>query len=171
MAFLLNLRCAWPLMAVVTALGAAGQPELHPFLKPADEAIRRVAIRAKDIRRAAEALEDLTIRPDAFPVLTHRTRLTMLKEDASRMCGILTAIEGRDGMEPWQVAAVERISPKCKTLAGAIDAAILLLDRRSDPLFVPTYVCLVGDIRDRIAGIARAADAFVSWADKQAAKR
>ncbi len=112
------------------------------------------------------------MRFDVSPLLTHKTRLNMLKEDVARMCEIVTTLqENRSGMEEWQVAPVERIAPKCSSLGEDVDAALHLLSRSSQPLFAPIYGSLVGDIKDRVTGIVRTTREFLSWAEKNARKR
>ena len=132
------------------------------------EALQRLQIRAKDLHESAKSLSDLAIRVDTIPVVAQRTKLTMLKEDANKVCTIAVALnQDRRGMEAWQIALLDRVTPKCKALTEEISAALKLLSDRPGPLFAPTFSSVVGDILDRISGIARTTDEFISWSEQQ----
>lgn len=168
----LGMKSGPLILVLATGLIPASHSAERPFAKEGNDLIRRLAIRAKDVRRSAEALGDLASRHEAFPLLTHRTRLTMLKEDVAKMRDIVFKLhDNRGSLDEWQVVLVERITPKWKSLSEDVDAALVLLDRGSQPMFAPTYRSLVGDIRDRVTGIVRTTDEFLFWAEREAKKR
>jgi hypothetical protein len=154
------------MLSIAVAFGATepGQDD-RPFARQATDLVARLDIRARELRRSAEELEELTFQAENRPVLVFRTHLNMLKEDVTKMGEVVDQLDRNRGQAaPWQVQLTDRILVKVRSITDGITQAIALLEKNHEPTWEPNYQSVVGDIRDQANGLSRTIDAFLRWA-------
>ena len=162
----LNRGLSILLLSVTATLAADTVSRAQPFAAGARELIVRLDGRLRALRSNADVLESAAFLPNADSAKVHLTRVNSLKEDLAGIAEMVNQLDRHRGQEAdWQVQLTDKLLPKVRSLTESINQAIALIGNSDQPLWVPNYQAVAGDIRDQANGLSRVVAVFLRWAN------